>query len=33
VFVLTLAGGRISAITWFGAGSLFPYFGLPEALQ
>lgn len=33
MFVLTLAGDRISAITWFGAGSLFPYFGLPEALR
>ena len=33
MFVLTLAGDRISAITWFGAGSLFPYFGMPEALR
>ena len=33
MFVLTLAGDRISAITWFGAGGLFPYFGLPEALR
>jgi RNA polymerase sigma-70 factor, ECF subfamily len=33
LFVLALEGDRISAITWFGAGSLFPYFGLPEALR
>jgi RNA polymerase sigma-70 factor, ECF subfamily len=30
--VLTLAGDRISAITWFGERSLFGRFGLPRTL-
>ncbi len=33
VFVLTLEGDGISAITWFGDGSLVPHFGLPAALR
>jgi RNA polymerase sigma-70 factor (TIGR02960 family) len=32
LFVLTLEGDRISAITWFGDRSLFPHFGLPRTL-
>jgi RNA polymerase sigma-70 factor (TIGR02960 family) len=30
MFVLTLEGDRISAITWFGGSSAFPRFGLPR---
>jgi RNA polymerase sigma-70 factor (TIGR02960 family) len=30
--VLTVEGDRISAITWFGGGGLFPHFGLPRTL-
>jgi RNA polymerase sigma-70 factor, ECF subfamily len=33
LFVLTLEGDRISAITWFGDLSLFPHFGLPRILS
>jgi RNA polymerase sigma-70 factor (TIGR02960 family) len=33
VMVLTLEGDRISAITWFGDNSVFPYFGLPRTLR
>jgi RNA polymerase sigma-70 factor (ECF subfamily) len=33
LFVLTLEGGRISAITWFADSSVFPYFGLPRILR
>ena len=33
VFVLTLEGERVSAITWFGDKSLFPRFGLPRSLR
>jgi RNA polymerase sigma-70 factor (TIGR02960 family) len=33
LFVLTLAGDRISAITWFGDSSVFAQFGLPEMLR
>jgi RNA polymerase sigma-70 factor, ECF subfamily len=33
LFVLTLEGERISAITWFGDSSVFPHFGLPRRLQ
>lgn len=33
IVVLTLAGGQISAITWFGGDSAFPHFGLPQILQ
>ena len=33
MIVLTLAGDRISAITWFGETSVFPHFGLPESLR
>jgi RNA polymerase sigma-70 factor (TIGR02960 family) len=33
LFVLTMEGNRISAITWFGDGSLLPRFGLPPALS
>jgi RNA polymerase sigma-70 factor (ECF subfamily) len=33
VFVLTLEGERISAVTWFADGSLLPQFGLPPALR
>jgi RNA polymerase sigma-70 factor (ECF subfamily) len=29
MFVLTLEGDRISAITWFADSSVFPAFGLP----
>jgi RNA polymerase sigma-70 factor (ECF subfamily) len=32
LFVLTLEGDTVSAITWFGDKSVFPRFGLPEAL-
>jgi RNA polymerase sigma-70 factor (ECF subfamily) len=32
LFVLTLEGDRISAITWFGDLGLFPHFGLPRIL-
>jgi RNA polymerase sigma-70 factor, ECF subfamily len=33
MFVLTLEGERISAITWFGDSSVFPHFGLPRILR
>jgi RNA polymerase sigma-70 factor (TIGR02960 family) len=33
LFVLTLEGERISAITWFGDSSVFPLFGLPRTLR
>ena len=33
MFVLTLEGDRISAITWFGDSSVFPHFGLPRILR
>jgi RNA polymerase sigma-70 factor (ECF subfamily) len=33
LFVLTLEGGRISAITWFADSSVFPHFGLPRILR
>ena len=33
LFVLTLEGDRISAITWFGDTSVFPQFGLPRTLR
>jgi RNA polymerase sigma-70 factor (ECF subfamily) len=33
MFVLTLEGNRISAITWFGDSSIFPRFGLPPVLR
>ncbi len=33
LFVLTLAGPRISAITWFADTSAFPRFGLPRTLR
>jgi RNA polymerase sigma-70 factor (TIGR02960 family) len=33
LFVLTLEGDRISAITWFADTSLFPQFGLPPTLR
>jgi RNA polymerase sigma-70 factor, ECF subfamily len=33
LFVLTLDGDRISAITWFGDTSVFPQFGLPRSLR
>jgi hypothetical protein len=32
LFVLTLEGDRVSAITWFGDNSVFPHFGLPRTL-
>ena len=32
LFVLTLEGAQISAITWFGDTSVFPHFGLPRTL-
>jgi RNA polymerase sigma-70 factor (TIGR02960 family) len=32
VFVLTLEGGQVSAITWFADSSVVPQFGLPEVL-
>jgi hypothetical protein len=31
--VLTLEGDHLSAITWFGDSSVFPYFGLSRALR
>jgi RNA polymerase sigma-70 factor (TIGR02960 family) len=33
LFVLTLEGHNISAITWFGDTSVFPHFGLPRILR
>jgi RNA polymerase sigma-70 factor (ECF subfamily) len=33
LFVLTLAGDQISAITWFADSSVFPQFGLPRILR
>ena len=33
VFVLTLDGDRISAITWFAGSGVFPHFGLPRMLR
>jgi len=33
LFVLTLDGDQISAITWFADTSVFPQFGLPRALR
>jgi hypothetical protein len=33
LFVLTLEGERISAITWFGDTSVFPQLGLPRTLR
>ncbi|MFL5867571.1 MAG: RNA polymerase subunit sigma-70 [Thermoleophilaceae bacterium] len=33
LFVLTLQADRISAITWFADGSVFPQFGLPRTLR
>lgn len=33
LLVLTLEGDQISAITWFGGGSVFPQFGLPRILR
>ncbi len=33
LFVLTLAGDRISAITWFADTGVFPQFGLPRTLR
>jgi RNA polymerase sigma-70 factor (TIGR02960 family) len=33
LFVLTLEGDRVSAITWFGDNSVFPHFGLPRTLR
>jgi hypothetical protein len=33
LFVLTLEGDRVSAITWFGDKSVFPNFGLPRTLR
>jgi RNA polymerase sigma-70 factor (TIGR02960 family) len=33
MIVLTLSGEQISAITWFGDSSVFPYFGLPRMLR
>ena len=33
LFVLTLRGDEISAITWFGDSSVFPHFGLPRILR
>jgi RNA polymerase sigma-70 factor (ECF subfamily) len=33
MFVLTLEGDRISAITWFADSSVFPHFGLPRILR
>ena len=33
MFVLTLDGERISAITWFGGADVFPSFGLPRSLR
>jgi RNA polymerase sigma-70 factor (TIGR02960 family) len=33
IFVLTLDGGQISAMTWFADTSVFPHFGLPRMLE
>jgi hypothetical protein len=33
LFVLTLEGEQVSAITWFGDSSVFPHFGLPRTLR
>jgi len=33
LFVLTLQGGQISAITWFADSSVLPHFGLPRMLR
>src|SRR5439155_24412751 len=33
LFVLTLEGDQISAITWFADSSVFPQFGLPRMLR
>jgi hypothetical protein len=33
MFVLTLEGDQISAITWFADTSVFPLFGLPRTLR
>lgn len=33
MLVLTLEGSQISAMTWFGGDSIFPYFGLPRILR
>jgi RNA polymerase sigma-70 factor (ECF subfamily) len=33
LFMLTLEGGRISAITWFGDSSVFEQFGLPPTVR
>src|SRR5439155_12059301 len=33
LFVLTLEGDRISAITWFADSGVFPQFGLPRTLR
>jgi RNA polymerase sigma-70 factor (TIGR02960 family) len=33
LFVLTLEGEQVSAITWFGDNSVFPHFGLPRTLR
>ena len=33
LFVLTLEGARISAITWFADSGVFPHFGLPRILR
>jgi RNA polymerase sigma-70 factor (TIGR02960 family) len=33
MLVLTLAGDRVAAVTWFGDRSLFPRFGLPATLR
>jgi hypothetical protein len=33
LFVLTLQGDQVSAITWFADSSVFPQFGLPRMLR
>jgi len=33
LFVLTLDGDQISAITWFADTSVFPQFGLPRTMR
>jgi RNA polymerase sigma-70 factor, ECF subfamily len=33
LFVLTLEGDQVSAITWFAESSVFPHFGLPRTLR
>jgi RNA polymerase sigma-70 factor (TIGR02960 family) len=33
VFVLTLEGDAVSAVTWFGGGDVFPQFGLPQTMD